>query len=768
MKPGDVGVDFSSGLINWHDGIRVRALNPGGTVFVDARDYGVIAGAGDMTSQIQTALDNSDIGATLVFQPGTYTISGFLTVSQSIHIYGYGAIFDWGTTTFTNADTAFLFGSSAGSTRARYVTVAGLTVQRTAADLTIGARLGNGFRWRSLQECTVTDVTAKNFYRGHWITGSYNATDGEVGNVHNVYTNLNTQNSRFALFLDPGDSTAGPNSGWCNQNTFIGGRLQTAMTGSVASGDPAIANSSAAIVLWKEANSGHDCNTNTFIGTSVEGTNWGRKVYGVGCRYTTLINCRFEFHRGGQVNGIYYYESAAASPPYWKFNPVTGVQTQIAVDAGSNPIADVEIVEMPAGVAGDHTMIIDGYDVSSAAMACMWPHKFNTLTSNVEEESIRKVLRCQHLRVGYRTGDSGGGTEYSSQSIFRGSGVTPPLALYNATGGFNPALNVEHSDRKVRFSLKAGIVSGSLGGIEFYNTSEALINAIYVLNAALGGEIPFAVQRGLWVNSGTTHGTPLDADSRISSLNDVNCFYLDASTDRIGIGGNVPLEKLHVFGNARIGAVFLVAPSGNNAALSNPTSGGRLDYNVGLGGFNLYSANGAANDLIRLMESNNIAARMILKAGSTSWGGNNLAGIEFFNSTPALENVIFLHNVVLPVNRPVAIANGLWVNRNQTNNDTRISGQTDIDLLYGDASTDRIGVGTNTPDSKLHCSDKIHAGGEMEIDGDLNHDGTNVGFYGTAPGAKPTITGSRGGNAALASLLTALAGLGLITDSTTA
>ena len=42
----------------------------------------------------------------------------------------------------------------------------------------------------------------------------------------------------------------------------------------------------------------------------------------------------------------------------------------------------------------------------------------------------------------------------------------------------------------------------------------------------------------------------------------------------------------------------------------------------------------------------------------------------------------------------------------------------------------------------------------------------NIGFYNTAPIAKPTVTGSRGGNAAIASLLTALANLGLITDST--
>ncbi|MBA2439199.1 MAG: hypothetical protein H0V50_00810 [Thermoleophilaceae bacterium] len=40
-------------------------------------------------------------------------------------------------------------------------------------------------------------------------------------------------------------------------------------------------------------------------------------------------------------------------------------------------------------------------------------------------------------------------------------------------------------------------------------------------------------------------------------------------------------------------------------------------------------------------------------------------------------------------------------------------------------------------------------------------------FYGVAPVAKPTVTGSRGGNVALASLLTALSQLGLVVDATT-
>lgn len=44
---------------------------------------------------------------------------------------------------------------------------------------------------------------------------------------------------------------------------------------------------------------------------------------------------------------------------------------------------------------------------------------------------------------------------------------------------------------------------------------------------------------------------------------------------------------------------------------------------------------------------------------------------------------------------------------------------------------------------------------------------TPLGFFGAAGVAKPTVSGAKGGNAALTSLLTALASLGLVTDSST-
>ena len=60
----------------------------------------------------------------------------------------------------------------------------------------------------------------------------------------------------------------------------------------------------------------------------------------------------------------------------------------------------------------------------------------------------------------------------------------------------------------------------------------------------------------------------------------------------------------------------------------------------------------------------------------------------------------------------------------------------------------------------------VHANGNTEIGFSLAHKGSTIGFNGVDPTTKGTITGSRGGNAALASLLTYLALRGDITDST--
>jgi hypothetical protein len=65
---------------------------------------------------------------------------------------------------------------------------------------------------------------------------------------------------------------------------------------------------------------------------------------------------------------------------------------------------------------------------------------------------------------------------------------------------------------------------------------------------------------------------------------------------------------------------------------------------------------------------------------------------------------------------------------------------------------------------KVEFVDSLYGTTRHILDGAAN----TIAFYGATAAAKQTVTGSRGGNAALASLLTALATYGLVTDSSSA
>lgn len=99
-----------------------------------------------------------------------------------------------------------------------------------------------------------------------------------------------------------------------------------------------------------------------------------------------------------------------------------------------------------------------------------------------------------------------------------------------------------------------------------------------------------------------------------------------------------------------------------------------------------------------------------------------------------------------------------------------IPGKLEIMLVNPSSGVARTTVTMNSAGSLLigTSTDGMTANGSLAIAQDLAHRGTKAGFYNTTPIAKPTASGSRGSNAALASLLTALANLGLITDSTSA
>jgi hypothetical protein len=78
-------------------------------------------------------------------------------------------------------------------------------------------------------------------------------------------------------------------------------------------------------------------------------------------------------------------------------------------------------------------------------------------------------------------------------------------------------------------------------------------------------------------------------------------------------------------------------------------------------------------------------------------------------------------------------------NEGSVDRDFRIECDTDTHCFFLDAGAGTVSIGASAAadSAKFYVSGKISASGEVEINGDLNHDGTNIGFYGVAPVARP-------------------------------
>lgn len=121
-----------------------------------------------------------------------------------------------------------------------------------------------------------------------------------------------------------------------------------------------------------------------------------------------------------------------------------------------------------------------------------------------------------------------------------------------------------------------------------------------------------------------------------------------------------------------------------------------------------------------------------------------------WNSNPGGTNIVGVQvssGGVVTIGDSAAVNNGVEV---------QVGGANNLDFKFANAFKYRM-----TPTALDLFANNLNRVG------DLDHDGSNLGFYGTAPTSKKAVTGSKGGNAALTSLMTQLAAIGLFTDSTT-
>jgi len=167
----------------------------------------------------------------------------------------------------------------------------------------------------------------------------------------------------------------------------------------------------------------------------------------------------------------------------------------------------------------------------------------------------------------------------SNQNFFTVSGVSGPGAPLGMTaGGF--VIGAGGSATMRTANTAAMILRGEFNTI----TLQGETNTGGADEIIIKGKNPFggATASNLmgWFNDTVKHAymtpsgglilneTGADTDSRFEGDTDANCFYLDASTDRIGIGTATPSQKLDVNGNANATGYYVGGSAGASGSFT--------------------------------------------------------------------------------------------------------------------------------------------------------------------------------------------------------
>ena len=105
-----------------------------------------------------------------------------------------------------------------------------------------------------------------------------------------------------------------------------------------------------------------------------------------------------------------------------------------------------------------------------------------------------------------------------------------------------------------------------------------------------------------------------DSDTRIEGNGDANLLYIDAGTDRVGIGDAAPGEKLDVAGNVNVTGVYKVDDVQVVKEQQSAIASAKVDYTTGdldteaevISAFN--TTNGKINDILGALRTHGLIA----------------------------------------------------------------------------------------------------------------------------------------------------------------
>jgi hypothetical protein len=234
----------------------------------------------------------------------------------------------------------------------------------------------------------------------------------------------------------------------------------------------------------------------------------------------------------------------------------------------------------------------------------------------------------------------------------------------------------------------------------------------------------------------------IDSNKNINMNN--NLIYTDASNNKLGIGTTLPTEKIHVLGNARIEGNLTV--NGNtNIINTNIANSEQLNItNDGTGPALVINQKGT-QPIIEIKDDDQICFKVFdgghigigtsTKVVTTDISGNLIVSQTITSNSVNVTNILNANmidvsnnssNTAFKVNQ---LGTGNLIDL-QDNGISKLkidaSGNIITSVLYIDASTNFVGIGTTQPNKKLHITGDTRIEGNLIVNGTTNIVNTNV------------------------------------------
>lgn len=243
----------------------------------------------------------------------------------------------------------------------------------------------------------------------------------------------------------------------------------------------------------------------------------------------------------------------------------------------------------------------------------------------------------------------------------------------------------------------------------------------------------------------------INTDFIIEGDTDQDLFYVDAGNDRVGISTSTPSTTLDVWGTFKVTGTSTFNSSiviDNNVSIYWADSLLASQAMLVLDGSDIFTINPAGGDFDTRIEGSTDTDLVYVDAGNNRVGISTptpndtleVAGTFRVTGQTVLQGALYHYNnqVVywadsFGADIGLIVLDGsdiFTINPNGADIDTRIEGDTDVDLVYVDAGLDRVGISTSTP------SVLFEVGGATKFDGASEVTGTmTLGSYVYMPNA---------------------------------